>query len=93
MESFRQALGAVYFALAEATGGDEVLNRAGDILTDAVTSGVIHDPYACAAVMALVRSGRPRHRHSRLSSIPRRRRDLVATRRNALGQVLRRRAA
>jgi hypothetical protein len=56
-ESFRQALGAVYFALAEAAGGDDVLDRASDILADAVTSGAIDDPHACAAVMALVRSG------------------------------------
>jgi hypothetical protein len=55
-ESFRQALGAVYFALAEAAGGEDVLDRASDILTDAVTSGAIEDPYARAAVMALVRS-------------------------------------
>jgi hypothetical protein len=57
MESFRQALGAVYFALAEAAGGDEVLDRANGVLTDAVSSGAIEDPYARAAVMALVRSG------------------------------------
>ena len=56
MESFRQALGAVYFALAEAAGGDAVLDRASDILTDAVISGAVDDPYARAAVMALVRS-------------------------------------
>lgn len=56
-ESFRQALGAVYFALAEAAGGEDVLDRASDILTDAVASGAIDDPCACAAVMALVRSG------------------------------------
>ena len=57
MESFRQALGAVYFALAEAAGGSEVLDRASDILTDAVASGAIDDPLARAAVLALVRSG------------------------------------
>jgi hypothetical protein len=56
MESFRQALGAVYFALAEAAGGDYVFDRASDILTDAVISGAIDDPYARAAVMAIVRS-------------------------------------
>jgi hypothetical protein len=56
MESFRQALGAVYFALAEAAGGDDVLDRASDILADAVAFGAIDDPYARAAVMALVRS-------------------------------------
>ena len=56
MEAFRQALGAVYFALAEAAGGDEVLDQANNILANAVTSGAINDPYARAAVMALVRS-------------------------------------
>jgi hypothetical protein len=59
MESFRQALGAVYFALAEAAGGDDVLNRARDILADAVISGAIDDPYARSAVMGLVRSSSP----------------------------------
>jgi len=54
MEAFRQALGAVYFALAEAAGGDEVLDHANDILANAVTSGAIIDPYARAAVMTLV---------------------------------------
>jgi len=56
MESFRQALGAVYVALAEAAGGDAVLHDANLILTDAVNSGAIDDPYAREAIMALVRS-------------------------------------
>ena len=56
MESFRQALGAIYIALAEAAGGDEVLDRANDILTDAVNTGAIDDPYARSTITALVRS-------------------------------------
>ncbi len=56
MESFRQTLGAIYVALAEAAGGDEVLDRANQILTDAVDSGAIDDPYARSAISALVRS-------------------------------------
>jgi hypothetical protein len=56
MEAFRQMLGAVYVALAEAAGGDEVLDRANDILTDAVNTGVVDDPYARSALEALVRS-------------------------------------
>jgi hypothetical protein len=50
---------ARYFALAEAAGGDDVLDRASDILADAVISGAIDDPYARAAVMGLVRSSSP----------------------------------
>ena len=57
MESFRQALGAVYFALAEAAGGDDVLDRANCVLADAVSSGAIQDPMARAALISLVRSG------------------------------------
>jgi hypothetical protein len=56
MESFRQALGAVYVALAEAAGGDTVLHNANVILTDAVNTGAIDDPYAREAIMSLVRS-------------------------------------
>jgi hypothetical protein len=58
MESFRQALGAVYIALAEAAGGDEVLARANVILTDAVNTGAVDDPYARSALQALVRSSK-----------------------------------
>lgn len=56
MESFRQALGAIYVALAEAAGGDEVLDRANVILTDAINTGAIDDPYARSAIAALVRN-------------------------------------
>jgi hypothetical protein len=56
MESFRQALGAIYVALAEAAGGDTVLHNANALLTDAVNTGAIDDPYARAAIMSLVRS-------------------------------------
>jgi hypothetical protein len=56
MESFRQALGAVYVALAEAAGGDNVLQKANEILTDAVDTGAVDDPYARRAIKALVRS-------------------------------------
>ena len=56
MESFRQALGAVYFALAEAAGGDSVLDRANDIILDAVADGAVTDIRARHALLALVRS-------------------------------------
>lgn len=56
MESFRQALGAIYVALAEASGGDDVLDRANSILTNAVNTGAIDDPYARSAIIALVRN-------------------------------------
>ena len=58
MESFRQALGAVYVALAEAVRPAVTpfcMTRI-FILTDAVNSGAIDDPYAREAIMALVRS-------------------------------------
>jgi hypothetical protein len=57
METFRQALGAIYIALAEAAGGD-VLQKANEILTDAVDTGAVDDPYARSALEALVRSSR-----------------------------------
>ena len=63
MESFRQALGAVYVALAEAAGGDAVLHDANLILTDAVNTGAIDDPYAREAIMAMVRSSKPEAAH------------------------------
>jgi hypothetical protein len=59
MESFRQALGAVYIALAEAAGGEEVLDRANVILTDAINSGAVDDIYARSALQALVRNSMP----------------------------------
>jgi hypothetical protein len=55
MEAFRQMLGAVYVALAE-TAGDEVLDCANVILTDAINTGAVDDPYARHALRALVRS-------------------------------------
>jgi hypothetical protein len=58
-ESFRQALSAVYFALAEAAGGDGVLRHANTILEDAVYAGAVRDRYACAALMSLVRNTDP----------------------------------
>ena len=56
MESFRQTIGAIYVALAEAAGGDDVLRGANVILTDAVNTGAVDDPYAREAIMSLVRS-------------------------------------
>jgi hypothetical protein len=44
MESFRQALSAIYYALAKAAGGDEALHHANQILTDAVNTGAVDDP-------------------------------------------------
>jgi hypothetical protein len=55
MESVRQMLGAIYVALAEAAGGDEVLRDANKILSDAVDAGAIDDLYARDAIRALVR--------------------------------------
>ena len=56
MESFQQALGAVYVALAVTSGRDDVLDRANAILTDAINTGAIDDPYARSAITSLVRS-------------------------------------
>jgi len=55
MESFRQALGAIYVALADAAGGDDVLRNANIILTDAVDAGAVDDPYARTMLKWLVR--------------------------------------
>ena len=55
MESFRQALGAIYVALADAAGGDDVLRNANTILTDAVDAGAVDDPYARTMLKWLVR--------------------------------------
>ena len=55
MESFRQALGAIYVALADAAGGDNVLRNANIILTDAVDAGAVDDPYARTMLRCLVR--------------------------------------
>jgi hypothetical protein len=55
MESFRQALGAIYVALADAAGGDEVLRNANTILTNAVDEGAVNDPYARTMLKWLVR--------------------------------------
>jgi hypothetical protein len=55
MESFRQALGAVYVALATAAG-DDVLAEANTYLTDAVNAGAIDDPYARSVIESLVRN-------------------------------------
>jgi hypothetical protein len=55
MESFRQALGAVYVALATAAG-DDVLAEANIYLNDAVNAGAIDDPYARSAIESLVRN-------------------------------------
>ena len=54
MESYRQALGAVYIAVCEAAGGDDVRRRANAILADAVDSGAIEDGGACIAIRSLV---------------------------------------
>jgi hypothetical protein len=55
MESFRQALGAIYVALATAAGPD-VLAEANVYLTDAVNCGAVNDPYARSVLEALVRT-------------------------------------
>ena len=54
MESYRQALGAVYVAVCEAAGGDDVRRRANALLTDAVDSGAIVDREARVAIRSLV---------------------------------------
>jgi len=56
MESLRQVMGVLYFALAEAAGGDAVLDRANDIILDAVAEGAVSDIGARHALLALVRS-------------------------------------
>jgi hypothetical protein len=55
-ESVRQSLGAMWFALCEAAGGDDVLRDANAILVDAVSAGAVDEPSACAALIGLVRN-------------------------------------
>jgi len=55
MEAFRQMLGAVYVALAEAAG-EGAPDDANKILTDAIDAGAVDDVYARSALAALVRS-------------------------------------
>ena len=55
-------------ALAEASGGDAVLQNANAILTDAVDTGAIDDPYAREAIRSLVRSSRLEVVHRRFKS-------------------------
>ena len=59
MESFRQTLSAVYYALSHAAGGDAALRRSNAVLEDAVMSGAVTDPYAQAALLALVENSDP----------------------------------
>jgi hypothetical protein len=59
MESFRQTLSAVYYALAHSAGGDAALRRSNAVLEDAVMSGAVTDPYAQAALLALVENSDP----------------------------------
>ena len=56
MESVRQMLGTMFIALADASGGDEVLERACETITRAIDSGGVDDLYARSALQALVRS-------------------------------------
>jgi len=55
MESYRQALGAVFVAVCEAAGGDDVRRRANAILTDALANDDIRDRGARVAIQSLVR--------------------------------------
>jgi hypothetical protein len=59
MESFRQTLSAIYYAMAEAAGGEAALRHANSVLEHAVFSGAVRDPYACEALLALIRDTDP----------------------------------
>jgi hypothetical protein len=78
MESFRQTLSAVYYALSHAAGGDAALRRANAVLEDAVMSGAVSDPYAQQALLALVRDSDPPR------PVERRKREPARSRRAAL---------
>lgn len=54
MEGFRQALGAIYVALADAAGGDDALRRANSVIVDALDHGAIRDPDARSVLRLLV---------------------------------------
>jgi hypothetical protein len=55
MEAFRQMLGTVYVALADAAG-EGVLADANRIIEDAIDNGAVDDPYARSALRTLVRT-------------------------------------
>jgi hypothetical protein len=49
-------IGTIYLALAEAAGGDDVLEDANQIIIDALDSGAVDDIYARSALLTLVKS-------------------------------------
>ena len=55
-EATRQTLGALYFALCEAAGGDKVLRRANEILADAVRVGAVDNPRARSTLRHLIQN-------------------------------------
>ena len=59
MEAVRQMIGTIYLALAEAAGGDDVLEDANQITIDALDSGAVDDIYARSALLTLVKSCTP----------------------------------
>jgi len=70
MESFRQCLGAIYVALADAAGGDEVLRNANTILSDAISAGAVDDPSARAMLKMLVEETAPDNDYPRDPTAP-----------------------
>ena len=56
MEAVRQMIGTIYLALAEAAGGDDVLEDANQIIIDALDSGAVDDIYARSVLLTLVKS-------------------------------------
>ena len=56
MEAVRQMIGTIYLALAEAAGGDDVLEDANQITIDALDSGAVDDIYARSVLLTLVKS-------------------------------------
>jgi hypothetical protein len=59
MECFRQTLNAVYFALADAAGGQKVLDQASKTFTDAIDAGAVDDPDAVQMLKELVHHSQP----------------------------------
>jgi hypothetical protein len=58
-EGCRQAFGAIYLALAEAAGGEEILEKANSLLADVIDCEAIDDPDALCILESCIRASRP----------------------------------
>jgi hypothetical protein len=59
-EGCRQAFGAIYLALAEAAGGDRVLEKANSLPSDVIDCEAIDDPDALCILESCIRASQPK---------------------------------